>query len=167
MRQLDSINPIEAGKEFERYQAERDERDAKLHDRIAALEQELAETKAGTALLREIEQLRADLKAQSERDWTASIIDRLNEFARENAGQFSEVGTGEQAAAMVRDMHGCYNSLRHLNTDLRQHLDQLRKERDGLFVVCAEAIRRYEEVKGISIANGFGDYLPVYADMMG
>lgn len=74
-------------------------------------------------LTKEREEFKTNLSQAYEDDWTASLIDRLNELCRENCSDFSEVRCGKDAAKLIQEVHGKYNSLRN--------------ERDQLAAKCA------------------------------
>lgn len=56
--------------------------------------------------------------------WEGSIIDRLNELARENAKDFHEVKDGAEAADLIVQIHGAYNNI----SSVRADRDTLRAE---------------------------------------
>jgi hypothetical protein len=70
-------------------------------------------TNTAVALFRtENERLKLALNDAYSQDWTASLIDRLNELVRENTIFFTECHSGPSAADLIRVIHGQFNTLR-------------------------------------------------------
>ena len=55
----------------------------------------------------------AERDAAYENDWTASLLDRLNELVSENTKYFSRVSTGPDGCDLIRNIHGVFNTIKH------------------------------------------------------
>lgn len=64
-----------------------------------------------------------ELEKLKDADWTGSLIDRLNEFARENSDLFSECKDGSTASLLIQQMHGEFNRIKHQLRDILKNPD--------------------------------------------
>lgn len=77
-------------------------------------------------------QLRESLARECELNWTGSLCDRLNSFAREHGRFDSQCTDGPSASRLIQDLHGYAGSLKAENARLAAELAEARKVIDGL-----------------------------------
>lgn len=105
-------------------------------------------------LVAEVERLKNELQWQFDRDWTASVIDRLNELAREQPKFFSEISTGPQASKMIQEVHGLFN---------RHYFDLSAAQRriEELFSALEACCAVLHEFKSVQRSLDFPSLVPI------